>query len=56
MKVRVRLQRAQRAIQDSARTVLAIQFHLFTDQIAAVNLELIESSEVHWPEWRKKLN
>ena len=29
---------------------------LFTDQIPPANLELLESSEVHWPEWRKKLN
>jgi RES domain-containing protein len=28
---------------------------LFTDQIAPANLEIIESSEVHWTEWRKKL-
>jgi RES domain-containing protein len=28
---------------------------LFTDQIALPNLELIESSEVHWPEWIKKV-
>src|SRR5580700_8228432 len=28
---------------------------LFTDQIAPADLELIESSEVHWPEWIKKL-
>jgi RES domain-containing protein len=28
---------------------------LFTDQIAVADLEVIESSEVKWPEWRKKL-
>jgi RES domain-containing protein len=28
---------------------------LFTDQIAVADLEVIESSEVNWPEWRKKL-
>jgi len=28
---------------------------LFTDQIAVAGLEVIESSEVNWPEWRKKL-
>ncbi len=28
---------------------------LFTDQIAPANLEIIESSEVNWTEWRKKL-
>jgi RES domain-containing protein len=28
---------------------------LFPDQIAVADLEVIESSEVHWPEWRKKL-
>jgi len=28
---------------------------LFTDQIAVADLEVIESSEVNWTEWRKKL-
>ena len=28
---------------------------LFIDQIAPADLEVIESSKVHWPEWRKKL-
>lgn len=28
---------------------------LFTDQIAVADLEVIESSEVDWTEWRKKL-
>ena len=28
---------------------------LFTDQIAPTDLEVIESSEVDWTEWRKKL-
>jgi hypothetical protein len=28
---------------------------LFTDQIAPDDVELIESSEVNWTEWRKKL-
>ncbi len=28
---------------------------LFSDQIAPANLEVIESSEVDWAEWRKKL-
>lgn len=28
---------------------------LFTDQIAIADLEVIESSEVNWTEWRKKL-
>ena len=28
---------------------------LFTDQIAPADLEVIESSEVNWSEWRKKL-
>jgi len=28
---------------------------LFTDQIELLNLEVIESSEVNWTEWRKKL-
>ena len=28
---------------------------LFTDQIAPANLQIIESSEVNWTEWRKKL-
>jgi hypothetical protein len=28
---------------------------LFTDQIAPVDLEIIESSEINWAEWRKKL-
>ena len=28
---------------------------LFTDQIAVDDLEIIESSEVNWTEWRKKL-
>jgi RES domain-containing protein len=28
---------------------------LFTDQIGPADLELIESSEVNWAEWRKKL-
>jgi hypothetical protein len=28
---------------------------LFTDQIALANLELIESSEVNWIEWLKKM-
>jgi RES domain-containing protein len=28
---------------------------LFTDQIALIDLEVIESSEVNWTEWRKKL-
>jgi RES domain-containing protein len=28
---------------------------LFTDQIAPIDLEVIESSEVKWSEWRKKL-
>src|SRR5579864_1727522 len=28
---------------------------LFTDQIAVDDLEVIESSEVNWKEWRKKL-
>jgi len=28
---------------------------LFTDQIALIDLEVIETSEVNWTEWRKKL-
>jgi hypothetical protein len=28
---------------------------LFTDQIALINLEVIESSEVNWTQWRRKL-
>jgi len=28
---------------------------LFTDQIAVADLEVIESSEINWPAWRKKL-
>jgi RES domain-containing protein len=28
---------------------------LFSDQIAVADLEVIESSEVDWPDWRKKL-
>ncbi len=28
---------------------------LFTDQIALADLEVIESREVNWTEWRKKL-
>ena len=28
---------------------------LFTDQIAATNLEVIDSSEINWPRWRNKL-
>jgi hypothetical protein len=28
---------------------------LFTDQIALDDLEVIESSQVNWTEWRKKL-
>ena len=28
---------------------------LFTDQIALADLKVIESSEVNWTEWRKKL-
>jgi RES domain-containing protein len=28
---------------------------LFTDQIAPANLQIIESSEINWTEWRKKL-
>ena len=28
---------------------------LFSDQIAPADLEVIESSEVDWTEWRKKL-
>ena len=29
---------------------------LFTDQIAVADLEIIESTEINWNEWRKKLN
>ena len=29
---------------------------LFTDQIQVLNLEVIESSEVNWTKWRKKLS
>ena len=28
---------------------------LFTDQIAPANLQIIESSEINWTDWRKKL-
>jgi RES domain-containing protein len=28
---------------------------LFTDQIAPANLHIVESSEINWTEWRKKL-
>jgi RES domain-containing protein len=28
---------------------------LFTDQVAPIDLEVIESSEVNWTKWRKKL-
>ncbi len=29
---------------------------LFTDQIQVLNLEVIESSEVNWTKWRRKLS
>ena len=28
---------------------------LFTDQVAPANLQIIESSEINWTDWRKKL-